>query len=409
MEKKEIHILFLSTLNFAVNPRLFKEVKLAAQNGYKATVILFNLENWSNELDSIREKELQGVEIFYLQATKKDFFGWAWSSMFAKVFSSFSSSNLNINSIAHNKRSWTLLRNLKSVENKPFSLVVAHNLGALYPAYVYAEKWKIPFGFDVEDFHPGELVKDKNASLEKQRRVYLMKKLLPKAAYISYASPLIAEETNKLLPKIKNQLRCTILNSFLSAEFKAPKTKNSDKVRFVWFSQNITSGRGLELFIPALASFKDKAELTLIGNLVPEFASFIKDFSGFIKVKEAMNQVALHSYLNNFDVGIAGEVSNIDLNKELAISNKILAYKQAGLFILATNTQAQMAFIKKLPEEGMLVQQNRDAIKEAIVGIIETKGDLRRRVKERFHSGLQLSWENESSKLYRVWKQVVEN
>lgn len=44
-----MHILFLTSNNLATNPRLYKELKLAIQEGHQTSLIQYKLGNWSDE------------------------------------------------------------------------------------------------------------------------------------------------------------------------------------------------------------------------------------------------------------------------------------------------------------------------------------------------------------------------
>jgi hypothetical protein len=149
----------------------------------------------------------------------------------AKVYLLFKT-NLFLNALANSRRSLQIVYAFKKTD-KP-DLIVAHNLGALYPAYVLSKKWQIPFNFDVEDYHPGEFIRH-DAKNEKARREFLMKRLLPKASAITCASPLIGEQVALLLSSqreedkkeaLKNQLSYSIV--FLKTSSFLPKlTANS--------------------------------------------------------------------------------------------------------------------------------------------------------------------------------------
>jgi hypothetical protein len=133
-------------------------------------------------------------------------------------------------------------------------------------------------------------------------------------------------------------------------------------MRLIWFSQNISTGRGLEFILdswPALSSF---CELTLIGRQHESIKERLASIEPSITILDAMDQKKLHATLSQFDIGLALELSAADLNKQLALSNKLIAYAQAGLFVLATDTPAQVDFIKQYSFVGEVVQQNSDKV-----------------------------------------------
>lgn len=398
--------LFISSANLTVNPRLLKELKLAVSLGYEVDFIGFNSENWSDKIDKEIIKNID-ANFHYIPITRKAFFKWLVSSLIEKTAQKvypFLKNNLKINAYAHSKRSF-LLNNYLKKQNKKYDLIVSHVLPALYPAYIFAKRTNAKLIFDIEDYHPGEAIAA-DAKNEKYRREFLMQKLLPKAGFITYASPLIGKYSLKLLDNYPTDKHQLINNCFSQTEFKFKENK-SGKLKFVWFSQNIASGRGLELVVPALAKFKDKIELHLIGNLYTDFYdNFLKEYSGFIKIHKPLPQRELNLKLSEFDIGLAIEPGK-DFNNNIAVSNKIWAYFQAGLYILASNTTAQNQFIKKHNKSGIIAALNIKSFEKSIDEIIANITEIRKNKKLRFNYAKESAWEHESLKLTEIWKELT--
>lgn len=397
-------ILFLSSANLTTNPRLLKELKYAAELGYEVDFVGFDLNTWSDEIDKEINKNIP-AEFTYLPVTRKSPVNWLLSSFaerFSKKTAFLFKKSVKIHAFAHSKRSWLLSRQLKACRKK-YDLIAAHTLPALYPAYRLARRQNIPFVFDIEDYHPGEAAADKN---EINRREFLMKKLLPEANFLTYASPLIGKESLQLLidyPKNKHRL---INNCFSQSEFQFTESR-SEKVKFVWFSQNIAAGRGLELVIPALYRFKDKVELHLIGNLYQNFyEEYLAHYSDILKIHKPMPQKELNLKLSEFDVGLAVEPGK-DFNNKIALSNKIWAYYQSGLYVLATDTRAQKQFIEENNNMGIIAKQNSDDFSTKTENIISNIKQIRENKEKRFEYAENFSWEVESEKLIDIWSKVL--
>jgi len=377
---------------------------LAHDKGIEYQLIAFRLGNWSDKTEQEHIAKLIGKGLNYLTTTKKDFIAWLNSSVAWKlctIANTFLKQNLRLNAFAHNKRSWQISRKLRKLKYKP-DLIIAHNLGALFPAFQYAKKHHIPFAFDIEDYHPGE----KCSPAEKFRREFIMKKLMPKATYLTYASSLIGEYSLKLLEADHLPDKLLINNCFSEEDFQY-KECSEEKLQFVWFSQNITSGRGLELVVPTLARYREKIQLTLIGNLYAGFnESFLSQYNSFICFKEPLPQKELNTSMSEYDVGLAVEISKVDINKDIALSNKIFAYAQAGLYILATDTAAQKQFIAENQLLGTLCPQTTEGMEEIISGLIENIDKIRAEKKQRFNEAKRLAWENEEKKLYLNWEKI---
>ncbi|WP_347159301.1 hypothetical protein [Pontibacter chitinilyticus] len=401
-----MRILFLTTANLTTNPRLLKEVKLALENRYTPTVVLFDFDNWTTEIEEGLRKSLPRVDFIAITATREAFRSWLLASglqVLLRKLHRLLPFPLRLCAFASDKRSFLLESNIKHLPNK-FDLVISHNLGALYPAYSFAAQHKIPFASDIEDFHPGETIAT-DARHEVARRETLMKELLPKATYISYASPLIGKAATDLVPGLQKQNHFLINNAFSETEFLKPAQYSGEKIRFVWFSQNIATGRGLEIVVPVLFKYRDDVQLTLIGNLVPSFyESFLKKFDELIVYTKPFPQEALHQELSRFDIGLALELKSADSNRDICLTNKIFAYAQAGLFILATDTKAQELFIRQNPQLGVTFGQSSKAFEERVKCMIDQKEEILSNKMQRFVTGSKLAWEGEAVKLLETWK-----
>jgi hypothetical protein len=403
-------ILLITTANLTTNPRLLKELFILSYS-YKLIVVVFRLGNWSDQIEQTHLVSLKNVDISYISARRST--SWFIATLIQK-FSSigiklFPQSNRLISYLL-DKRSlqiwWNLKRNKWNVD-----FVIAHNLGALYPSYKYSRKNNIPFAFDVEDYHPGEGVQYEGQTKVSILRKKLMQRVLPAASYVSFASPLIMDEVLKWCPKIKN--RTLINNSFFSAEFTAPEQRviesKNQPIKLVWFSQNIAQGRGLELIIAALQEIeRNNFELHLIGNLYRRFYSeWIEPNSGFIRLHKPMSQNNLYKKLYDFDIGLAIELNNADYNRQICLTNKIFAYAQAGLYILATDTPAQKKFLEEYPWAGSLSGQSILELKKSLVFIKENIEEVRSKVKYRFNKAHCVAYENESSRIKNLIKLLV--
>ena len=398
------NFLFISPANLTTNPRLAKELKFAVKQGHIVDFVGFKLGGWSDEVE---RETISGIHanFHYLSALRKPFFKWFFASLIEKlsqIIYPFFKNSLKICAYAHSKRSFLLHNYLKKNKNK-YDLIIAHVLPTIYPAYKFAKKTKTPFIFDVEDYHPGEHI-DKDAENEKKRREFLMSELLPKAHYVTYASPLIREYTLKLLKNYSEKTHLVINNCFSQNEFQF-KENNTEKIKFVWFSQNIAHGRGLELILPEIEKFKDKIEVTLIGNLYRDFYnSFLKKYGDFVKIVPPMPQKQLNLKLSEFDVGLAIELKTADFNRDICLTNKIWAYFQAGLYIFATDTKAQQLFLQEHPEHGIVALNHLNDVERKLVMIIQKIDKIRGDKQKRFEEAKKFSWEVERQKLLKIWQ-----
>jgi glycosyltransferase involved in cell wall biosynthesis len=412
---KHNKIIILSSVNLSVNPRALKELLAASKLFDKVIFVGFDIKGWTTKTETaIKEQLPSNIQTIYLSATRKPFMVWFIATVIQKLtqllYSTFGN-NIKINAYASNKRSYSLKNYLNKNREKlkDADLVIAHTLATLYPAYSFCSKHKISFGFDVEDYHPGEYIKN-DITNEIKRREFLMQKIIPHTTYLTYASPLIGEKTISLT-KFRG-MHALINNSFFSQEFNVSSYKNKinihkDKINLVWFSQNISFGRGLEIFLPVLDKLEN-CHLYLIGSLNSDFdKKYTISKHHKISVLGVLSQPDLHAALTQFDIGLALDYSEKDLNRQLALTNKIFAYYQAGLYIFAFNTPAQKIFIEEYNCGILADHKNENNVMHAFRYISNNISEIREFKKERQELSKIIAWENEVSKLYDLWNKTL--
>ena len=444
-------ILFLTTSNLPTNPRLLKEVDLLSKT-HAITVVLFRLGNWSDAQDEEMMHNRSHIRFEVLDVTRSHFLywlKWALAEKAGRLWFSFFPSSLFGAALGLSRRSVMMVGVLERM-GKP-DLIIAHNLGALYPAWHWAQKWGIPFGYDAEDYDPGIYVPQGGKTYVPACEMVL-RSCLPAARYITSASPLIGQHTIDLIGGHPNHR--VVLNSFPNGEFVAPILREDNELRLIWFSQRISFGRGLEQLFEAIKSILSSLDnqlinssvpqnlsssrplliLTLIGDLDPAFQQavlrpFLDDvlrpldvgetmgFQSFndsyrsvetirVDVRSPMLQSELHRELAHHDVGLALEFNQTDLNRQLCLTNKIMAYAQAGLYLLATDTPAQKQFMEEHSSMGTVCGQDEEGIGTGLRFLRENIDGIREGKRARFEQGAVLSWENESSKLLEIWQQL---
>lgn len=403
LNKKKI--LFVSSINLALNPRIYKEMKLAKDLNYEMEFIGFDIGHWKKELDNNIKKKFHGVPINYISARRRPFFAWLVATIVensCRILYFIFKKNITINAYACTKRSFLLNRFLKNhFGHKRFDFIVAHTLSTLSAVQKHSARINCPFGFDVEDYHPGEKIFS-DATNEKKRRELLIRRLLPSASYISAASPLISAAVKELA----NVKVTTVLNYFPTEEFAEPCPVNTEKIKLVWFSQNIDAGRGIELVISSWDKLKQNFELTLIGKVNNKFyEEWLSKYTDIIIINP-LSQKALHKNLSHYDVGLAIDVDHDDHNRKLAITNKLLAYYQAGLYILATDTLAQSNFLEKNYLHGRLTKQDPSSTFDTLKEIFSEKEKIRSGKYDRFINASKSSWETESLIVKNEWEKI---
>lgn len=395
-------ILFLTSTNLAANPRLVKELRLASANGFSCTVVQFSLGNWSDEMSTTLAKEFPNVEFVYLSALRSPFFPWLKSSLLEKLYRLLPETLLSGNrlSVAVGKRSLLLLSYLRRVQSQ-YDWVIAHNPACFYPALVFSKKSGASLGIDVEDYHPGETADQQLSSLV----LKLFRNVLPLADYISYASGSIFQKTNSVVSFNSHTKQLTLINGFPTNEFAAVSSPVSDSLQLVWFSQFIDKGRGLEPILAATKVLYPRVELHLIGNVKePFFQEHVSGVHGVV-YHPPLPQKELHLLLSSFDAGLALEPGR-DENNQLALSNKLLAYAQAGLFIVASHTKAQDLFLQESRLAYVQTDLEEKQLVKALLQLYAKRDAIRQHRAKQFAAGRQYDWEMISRDLIATWKTV---
>lgn len=400
------NVLVLTSTNLSCNPRCLKEVRLLTKKGIQVTVISFRLHNWTdaNELDL--RSELLGVRFIYMDATRSNLFTWliaSFTSCFAKLLFPFFSKNLHLSGHVVGKQN--LLLKWWSRKNKvKFDLIIAHNPPTFYTAYCLGKRLNKPFALDIEDFHPGE----SNSEVEKKAVAFLMQYLIPRAIYTSFASPLILKETALMINENVNDKLILVNNSFTIEEFPAiPAVVNQfTSLKLVWFSQFVDYNRGLENILSQLDAYADKISLTLIGNMRPDFYNAVIQHRHYINCLSSMPQKDLHHQLQQYDAGLALEDGTINFNRNICLTNKIWAYLQSGLYILATATAAQVQFLIEHPSHGVVFSLDKQNFNEQFLKILSSKNNIRNNQSLRHQQAKSYAWDVDGLSLLDKWQLI---
>lgn len=403
-----MHILFVTSTDPATNPRTVKEIEFALNEGHKVSLVHFNTTAWAAQLNQefLRKyPEVNAIKIDESWWRYRFKLGHIWNRLSIKLVRDIHWNKLLGKAYSQSERAYYLKKKLSGIRFKP-DLVVAHNLPAFAPALHFAKQRGVLIGIDVEDYHPGERIPEGSRwKNQKQQRENIMKMTLPRANYVSYASPLIREECLNLTNMQVGPDQEVINNAFWSKEFELPQTSNTGPLRLVWFSQNIGAHRGLEELMKAVSRFsKDEIELKLIGNVYPDFfTQYIENQLNKTEVIPPVSQSELHKILSNSDVGLALENSETDANRNICLTNKIWAYFQAGLFVSASDTKAQEQFLQLHNGVGKITQLTPDHIEQNIRYCIDNLAAIRNAKQERFEYARKMAFEAETDKLKRLW------
>jgi glycosyltransferase involved in cell wall biosynthesis len=243
--------------------------------------------------------------------------------------------------------------------SEPADLVVGHTLAGLPVAVRAAERLGARAGFDIEDYHSGELPSEPRYARERAIVTDVEQRYLPRCVRITASAPGIADA---VAARYKVARPHVVLNTFPRAERDAgqapgPRPTAGRVPSLYWYSQVIGPGRGIEDAVAAVALLDLPVELHLRGTLDPDFAPQVVGRPKVVLLPqvpppELVVQAAAH------DIGLALE-QPVTENRALCVTNKLFTYMLAGLAVVATDTPGQRGVMADAPGAGLLYTAGR--------------------------------------------------
>jgi glycosyltransferase involved in cell wall biosynthesis len=175
-----------------------------------------------------------------------------------------------------------------------------------------------------------------------------------------------------------------------------------------WFSQTIGPGRGLETLFQSLSYINIPLEIHLRGNYPESSRQWLESlvppgWCDRLFIHPTVPNSELLSRIAEHDIGLALECNEIP-SRNLTVTNKLFQYLQAGLAVIATDTDGQREILSQYPALGRLVSNdNPIALAQAINELLCEPDKLNaakvaslEAFKEKF------SWEQQSDKLSQL-------
>jgi glycosyltransferase involved in cell wall biosynthesis len=236
---------------------------------------------------------------------------------------------------------------VRAVTARPADFVYGGTTGALAAIAASAERLRVPYALDLEDFHSEEqdppLTALVGTMVERIER-----DVLPGARFLTAGSPMIADAYAE-----KYGVRPVAIHNTFSIASPTAATPEVGPLRVYWFSQTLGPGRGLEDVIRALGRISEPAELHLRARPIPGYLESLR----LLQQQEAPRTVlTLHApaapdemvpLAQPYDIGLSAEAPTVR-NRQLCLGNKIFTYLAAGLPVILSRTPAQAAFERGL-------------------------------------------------------------
>lgn len=334
-------ICLISDLHVSYNPRLWKEAFFWEGQGWEVVI----LNQWI--FNKSRKRDVQILQGHNIELK-------CYCNMIREEISPFRFFFLRLRKrLASEMVKWLKIDLPYSISYAPDSMIKyalkeqadvysAHAECALYCGVELLKKGKRVF-FDFEDWYSRDyLVPERPVRLFRRLEKYA----LHHGLFTLTTSKVMAEEMARVYETSNHPQ--VIYNGFKPEdviELKLGRNDSPQTLKLIWFSRNIGPKRGVERLVDVLNDLDISFELHLLGEITEAyqreiFNRFISNEHKRLILHDFIAHEKLHSFLSSFDIGFAIE-ENINENRKLTITNKILQYLQAGLKVLATDTAGQ--------------------------------------------------------------------
>lgn len=393
-------VLILTSSHLCRNPRVVKEADALGRAGYDVTVM---------SVSSRREFEQMDAELVRHLPFRH------------RVLSLIAENSWG--SFTQRARTWTARRLCRQ-----FGLEIAESLGPAKkllalaracPADLTIAHTEIPLwatraliadgrrvAVDFEDWYSEDLLDDDRRS----RPLSLLRAAeafaLQRAAYTSAPSRAMAAA---LVERYGGNPPVVLRNVFpLPRRFRVAADNETAPPTFVWFSQTIGPGRGLEDFFAAWTRMRQPSHVVIIGG---DESRYYENLRAKIPATHLprlgrlplLAPSELAERLADFDLGLALE-PRLPPNKDLTTSNKIFQYLGAGLAVVATATAGQREVLSAAPACGVLVPStDAAAFANQLDELLGDRARLRLAQRAaRSAAEREFSWEHDSQRLLDV-------
>lgn len=390
-------ILILTSAHLCRNPRVVKEATTLGAAGYDVTVMSLSVQSRFERMDLelMRGLPFKRVTLDYTADTPRarfaDLFqrGATWAAR--RLCSEFEVETAQALGPAS-----ALLRLARTF---PADLTIVHT-----EIPIWATQYLIQDGrrvaVDVEDWYSEDLLYADRRSRPIKLLRYAEEFALRHAVYASTTAQSMADAlaaTYHCPPPL------VIRNTFplqLRAREEAATVPS-----FIWFSQTIGPGRGLELFFAAWARTTQPSRVFLLGDERPGYrqkllARLPPARRGDLHFIPLVTPEQLPFKLAEFDIGLALE-PDWPVNKDLTISNKIFQYMNAGLALVTSSTAGQQEVMRAAPASGLLITGYETTEYAAqLDALLGDRGRLRAAQKaSRAAAEREFCWERETPRL----------
>ncbi|MEJ1931882.1 glycosyltransferase family 4 protein [Nostoc sp. NIES-2111] len=270
---------------------------------------------------------------------------------------------------------------VRAASNNPADLYIAHYPPALPAAAVAASRNGARYAYDAEDFHTGELRAEDGLSREVELIHRTESRLLTGAAYVTAASPMIADAYHEVYRVPRPTVILNVFPKVPSLSYASAGSAMPGPSLY-WFSQTLGPQRGLECAVKALSMMRTPVHLHLRGSASDGFRNYLfalAESGGCVGRLHILDHVApslLESDGARFDIGLVSETGET-LNRRIALTNKLFSYCVGGVPCVASDIPAHCALAAEFGDALTLFKTGDPAsLAAAVDRLLERPGKL---------------------------------
>jgi glycosyltransferase involved in cell wall biosynthesis len=225
-------------------------------------------------------------------------------------------------------------------------LYIAHYPAALPAAAAAARVHGARYAYDAEDFHLGDWPDEPAYDIERRLVRAVEGRYLPGCAYVTAASPGIAEAYADAYSIERPHV---VLNTFPlthAAPVPTPRGSAQPGPSLYWFSQTIGPDRGLECAVRAIGLARTRPHLYLRGTPAAGYAARLMKLAretgaaGRVHILPPDDPDRMEELAAVYDAGLCSETDRT-ASRRLCLTNKLFSFLLAGIPPLLSDTPAQ--------------------------------------------------------------------
>ncbi len=250
----------------------------------------------------------------------------------------------------------TLLRRARDI---PSDLVIAHTELPLWIADRFLSEGR-RVGIDLEDWHSEDLLPEDR----KHRPIRLLRQVESDLLRRSTCTFTTSEAMADALVEAYGCPRPVVVRNVfpLQPVSRIERPSGAGPVNFIWFSQTVGPGRGLEEFLELWKRTSVPSRIHLLGETRD---GYLQELTGSLEPARRQRILnhppvpprELPQHLTDFDIGLALELRQ-PRSRDLTITNKLFQYFNAGLAVVATGTTGQKEIMDRIPAAGLCLSES---------------------------------------------------